>query len=143
MDRAHFFDQPMGLETELLTVLFGGSPELRNRDKISFSSISKAFRQEPGTSARLKRPLSGFLVPPQKSTLLSTTTISVIAPDLADEYTDMVKGLVESVYSGVTRLHHQRLLRMKIGDALQKRKVAPHIYESREEARRALESPEW
>jgi hypothetical protein len=31
---------------------------------------------------------------------------------------------------------------MKLGDALKKRKLAPHIYETKEEARKALESDE-
>jgi propionate CoA-transferase len=61
-----------------------------------------------------------------------------IAPDVVDEYTDMVKGLVDRFYSGVTRYTTSTFLRMKIGDALKKREVAPHIYENREEARRAL-----
>jgi propionate CoA-transferase len=30
-------------------------------------------------------------------------------------------------------------LRMKLGDALKKRKLAPHIYETREEAKKALD----
>jgi propionate CoA-transferase len=50
----------------------------------------------------------------------------------------MVKGLVEHFYSGVTRYTTSAFLRMKIGDALNRRDVAPHICESREEARRAL-----
>jgi len=61
-----------------------------------------------------------------------------ILPELVDEYTDMVKGLVERFYSGVTRYTTSAFLRMKLGDALLKRRVAPHIYESREEARKAL-----
>jgi propionate CoA-transferase len=61
-----------------------------------------------------------------------------ISPDILDEYTEMVKFLVERYYSGVTRYTTSTFLRMKLGDALQKRDVAPHIYESREEARQAL-----
>ena len=38
--------------------------------------------------------------------------------------------------SGVTRYTTSAFLRMKLGDALLKRRVAPHIYESREEARK-------
>lgn len=61
-----------------------------------------------------------------------------ITPDVVDEYTDMVKGLVDRFYSGVTRYTTSTFLRMKIGAALKQREVAPHIYESREEARKAL-----
>jgi len=61
-----------------------------------------------------------------------------ILPDMVDAYTQMVKGLVDRFYSKVTRYTTSTFLRMKIGDALKKRDVAPHIYESRTEARRAL-----
>ena len=61
-----------------------------------------------------------------------------ILPDIVDEYTDMVKHLVDNYYSGVTRYTTSTFLRMKLGDALKKRDVAPHIYESGDEARRAL-----
>jgi propionate CoA-transferase len=50
----------------------------------------------------------------------------------------MVKFLVDSYYSGVTRYTTSAFLRMKLGDALKRRDVAPHIYESGEEARQAL-----
>ena len=61
-----------------------------------------------------------------------------IAPDLVDAYSGMVKRLVDRFYSGVTRYTTSTFLRMKIGDALHNRDVAPHIYESRGEAHRAL-----
>ena len=59
-------------------------------------------------------------------------------PDIVDEYTDMVKFLVDHYYSGVTRYTTSAFLRMKLGDALKKRDVAPHIYENSDEARKAL-----
>ena len=57
-----------------------------------------------------------------------------IAPDLLDAYTDMVGDLVRRFYSGVTRYTTSAFLHRKFGDALRRRDVAPHIYESREEA---------
>jgi propionate CoA-transferase len=61
-----------------------------------------------------------------------------ILPELVDEYTDAVKDLVEKYYEGVTRFTTSTFLRMKLGESLEKRRVASHIYESREEARKAL-----
>jgi propionate CoA-transferase len=57
-----------------------------------------------------------------------------IAPELLDDYTDMVGGLVRRFYSGVTRYTTSAFLHMKFGDALRRRDVAPHIYEGRAEA---------
>jgi propionate CoA-transferase len=50
----------------------------------------------------------------------------------------MVKDLRDRFYSGVTRYTTSNFLRMKLGGALSKRDVAPHIFESAEEAREHL-----
>lgn len=62
-----------------------------------------------------------------------------IDPDLIDEYTEMVKNLVERYYSGVTRYTTSVFVRTMLGDALEKRKVSPRIYENSEQAGKALE----
>jgi propionate CoA-transferase len=62
-----------------------------------------------------------------------------ISPELVDDYTAMVKRVVNRYYTGVTRYTTSAFMRMKIGDALNSRGVAPHIYESRDEAHSALE----
>jgi propionate CoA-transferase len=61
----------------------------------------------------------------------------VILPELLDPYSDMVRGLMADFYSHVTRYTTSGFLRMKLGKALQKRGVAPHIYESAAEAAEA------
>ncbi|MCB2185312.1 MAG: acyl CoA:acetate/3-ketoacid CoA transferase [Deltaproteobacteria bacterium] len=61
-----------------------------------------------------------------------------IAPELVGEYTDMVQDVVERFYLGVTRYTTSTFWRLKLGDALEKRNFAPHIYETREMAQKAL-----
>jgi propionate CoA-transferase len=58
-----------------------------------------------------------------------------ILPELLDEYSAMVRGLVDRYYSGVSRYTTSGFLRMKLGESLERRGVAPHIFESAEEAR--------
>ena len=53
---------------------------------------------------------------------------------MINEYSAMVGDLVNRFYSGVTRYTTSSFLRAKLGDALKQRAVAPHIYESSEEA---------
>jgi len=65
-----------------------------------------------------------------------------ISPELLGPYTDMVKTLMEDCYTGVTRYTTSGFARMKLGDALAERDVAPRIYESAEEAREHLLEPE-
>jgi propionate CoA-transferase len=65
-----------------------------------------------------------------------------VLPELIDQYSDMVKELVKRYYSGVTRYTTSTFLRAKLGSALERRDVAPHIFESQEEAQRHLEELE-
>ena len=57
-----------------------------------------------------------------------------IAPELLDEYSAMVRSLADRFYSGVSRYTTSGFLRIKLGEALEKRGVAAHIFESAEEA---------
>jgi propionate CoA-transferase len=50
----------------------------------------------------------------------------------------MVDRLVKTYYSGVTRYTTSAFLRLKLGEAMKKRNVAPHIYENSEQAENAL-----
>jgi propionate CoA-transferase len=60
-----------------------------------------------------------------------------IRPDLLDAYSEMVMKLVNNCYSGLTRYTTSSFLRLKLGDALERRGVAAYIYESPEEGSRA------
>jgi propionate CoA-transferase len=67
-----------------------------------------------------------------------------IVPELLDEYSAMVRGLMDHYYSGVSRYTTSGFLRMKLGESLERRGVAPHIFESAEDAQsnlRRLELP--
>jgi propionate CoA-transferase len=57
-----------------------------------------------------------------------------IVPELLDEYSAMVRGLMDHYYSGVSRYTTSGFLRMKLGESLERRGVAPHIFESAEDA---------
>jgi propionate CoA-transferase len=61
-----------------------------------------------------------------------------IETELLDAYSAMVHGLMNKYYAGVTRYTTSGFLRMKLGNALEKRGVAPHIYESAAEAEHTL-----
>ena len=57
-----------------------------------------------------------------------------ILPELLDDYSAMVSRLVDRFYCGVSRYTTSGFLRIKLGEALQRRGVAPHIFESAKEA---------
>jgi len=58
-----------------------------------------------------------------------------ISPELLDEYSAMVRSLTDKFYSGVSRYTTSGFLRIKLGEALQSRGVAPHIFDSAAEAK--------
>jgi propionate CoA-transferase len=62
-----------------------------------------------------------------------------ILPELLDEYSAMVRSLTDRFYSGVSRYTTSGFLRIKLGEALEKRGLAPHIFESADEAKRHKE----
>ncbi len=51
-----------------------------------------------------------------------------------DAWAEMVRYMEENFYTRVTRYTTSAFMRMKLGDALSSRQVAPHIFESREDA---------
>jgi len=57
-----------------------------------------------------------------------------LAPALTDDYNSVVRGLAERYYASVTRYTTSSFLRLKLAEQLSHRGMAPHIYESRQEA---------
>ena len=53
----------------------------------------------------------------------------------------MVRTLADRFYSGVSRYTTSGFLRIKLGEALEKRGVAAHIFESAEEAQSDWQTP--
>jgi len=62
--------------------------------------------------------------------------------ELVDAYSAMVSHLVAHYYCGVTRYTTSGFLRLKLGEALAQRGVAPHIYVSAQEAQAHLHDAE-
>jgi len=59
--------------------------------------------------------------------------------NLADAYAEMVRHLMDTCYRKVTRYTTSAFLRLKLGDALTRRGLAPHIFETREDAKKFLQ----
>ncbi|MHC4457817.1 MAG: acyl CoA:acetate/3-ketoacid CoA transferase [Planctomycetota bacterium] len=139
MDERIFRLEPMGLKDDLLTLRledrFTYDPK-ENLFFVNFEGFSVHTRQ---TIQEVKETVEQILSPLGKKvyTIVNYDNFSIL-PDIVDEYTEMVKSLVDRYYTGVTRYTTSAFLRMKLGDALQKRDVASHIYESRHEAQEAL-----
>ncbi len=139
MDQRLFNPEPMGLKVDLFSVSLNNRLVYDRRE-------NKFFVNFEGYSIRTKEEIEevrtsvGKILNPLGHRVYAVVNYDnfSIVPELIGPYTDMVKGLVNRFYSGVTRYTTSTFLRMKIGAALKERKLAPHIYETREEAEAAL-----
>jgi propionate CoA-transferase len=138
MDPRIFHLPPMGLKADLLTIPLEERFTYHSADNVFFINLENYYVKTSEEIQRMKEVVEGTLAPLGKKvhTIANYDNFNV-SPDLVDEFSDMVK-YVTKFYETVTRYTTSTFLRMKLGDELQKRGVAPHIYESREEARRAL-----
>ena len=139
MDERIFKPDPMGLKDDLLTLRLEDRFTYDAKDNLFFVNFERFSVHSAETITEIQQTVEQILSPLGKKvyTIVNYDNFSIL-PDLVDQYTEMVKSLVDRYYTGVTRYTTSAFLRMKLGDALQKRDVAPHIYESRQEAREAL-----
>lgn len=141
MDRAIFSPQPMGLRDALLRlplserfvfdaaqgVFFANFEGLTVRDADDVEAIRQALLER----------LAGLT---HKVPALVDYDNFTVLPDAIDAYTDMVRDVASRHYARVTRYTTSAFLRAKLGAALQERGVAPHIFESVDDARGHLEA---
>ncbi len=139
MDTRIFQPNPMNLRPDLVTVPLSERLVYNLEDNIFFINFEGLSVRTKETIEEIEAAVNEKLAPlGRKVYAIVNYDHFEISPELVDAYSDMVKGVVERFYTGVTRYTTSAFMRMKIGDALQSRSVAPHIYESQEEAQRAL-----
>ncbi|MBU1172162.1 MAG: acyl CoA:acetate/3-ketoacid CoA transferase [Proteobacteria bacterium] len=139
MDERIFKPQAMGIKEKLLCVSLDerlNYNPIKNMFFVNFEGLSVNSRED---ISKIEKSVIERLSP------LNTKVFTIvnydnftINPEIVDEYTAMVDRLVKTYYSGVTRYTTSAFLRLKLGEAMKKRNVAPHIYESSEEAENAL-----
>jgi propionate CoA-transferase len=141
MDARIFRTEPMALKDDLLTLRL--EERLRydpheNLFFVNFEGLDVNTRELVG---KIRAAVENILKPVGHKvyTIVNYDNFNIL-PDLVEEYTVMVKYLVDHFYMDVTRYTTSTFLRMKLGEALQKRNVAPYIYESKEDACNALKT---
>ncbi len=139
MDPRIFQSDPMGLREDLLTLSLEERLTYDPKENVFFVNFEGYAVKTLEDVQQVGDKVAAILTPlNHKVYTIVNYDNFFIAPDIVEAYTDMVKDLVKRFYSGVTRYTTSTFLRMKIGNALAQRDVAPHIYESREEAQAAL-----
>ena len=135
MDARIFLDEPMGLKDDLLTVpleaRFDYDAE-RNMFFLNMEGLSLVTRTDVTTiGAHVERRLAAI---GRKVQMVVNYDNFYLDPGLTDAYASLVRGLAERYYLSVTRYTTSSFLRLKLSDQLSHRGLAPHIYESRQEA---------
>jgi len=139
MDARIFKSEPMALREDLLTLSLEERLSYDPAENMFFVNFEGYAVRTLDDVREVHEQVVAIVAPLNRRvhTIVNYDNFS-IAPEVLEAYTDMVKDLVDTYYSGVTRYTTSTFLRMKIGDALARRDVAPHIYESRAEAQAAL-----
>jgi len=139
MDDAIFRDAPMGLRERLLAIPLERRLAYAADENVFFINFERLAIRSQQDIDNVRQEIERKLEPlGEKVYGIVNYDNFVIAPDLIDAWTEMVKGLVERYYWGVTRYTTSNFLRLKLGKALSERGLAPHIYESAEEAHHHL-----
>jgi propionate CoA-transferase len=142
MDSRIFQPQPMGLKNDLLSLPIEDRLSYNLEENLFFVNFENLYVKSSEQIRKIQTSVENMLAPlgMKVNTIVNYDNFN-IAPDLVDEYSDMVKYVMR-FYKSTTRYTTSTFLRMKLGDELAKRDVAPHIYETKERALRALAQKE-
>lgn len=135
MDSRLFLDEPMGLKDDLLTVPFEARfvhDAERNMFFLNMEGVSLVTQDEvEAIISQVEKRLAAI---GKKVQMVVNYDNFFLSPDLTDVYISFVRGLAERYYASVTRYTTSSFLRLKLSEQLSNRGLAPHVYESRQEA---------
>lgn len=141
MDARIFADAPMGLRRDLLDIPLEQRLSYDPQQNLFFVDFEGLAVRSADEIVRIREAIDARLAPlgHRVDAVVNYDRFSIV-PELVDDYVDMVKGLMEARYGDVTRYAGNSFLRMKLGEALEKRRIAPQFYDSESAARRGLEA---
>jgi len=135
MDQRLFLDEPMGLKDDLLTVPLDARFTYDTDRNIFFINMEAMSVSTPAQAEAIVGEIEKRLTSVGKKVPVVVNYDNFyLAPDLADTYTAAVRSLSERFYESVTRYTTSSFMRLKLSGHLTERGLAPHIYESHQEA---------
>jgi propionate CoA-transferase len=139
MDARIFREEPMGLRDHLLSIPLDQRLTYDPQQNLFFVNFEHFAVRTHGEIRAVVKAVEDKLAPlgHRVFAIVNYDNFSIV-PELLDEYSAAVRSLVDRFYSGVSRYTTSGFLRMKLGEALEKRGLAPHIFESAEEAQSDL-----
>jgi propionate CoA-transferase len=135
MDARIFRDEVMGLRERLLSIPLDQRFTYDSEQNLFFVNLERYSLRSQGDIDAIARTVESKLAGVgQRVYAIVNYDNFTILPELLDAYSAMVRSLVDRFYSGVSRYTTSGFLRIKLGEALERRGVAPHIFESAQEA---------
>jgi len=139
MDARIFAPEPMSLREQMLSIPLEQRFTYDESTNHFFVNLERFALRNEADIERIRQIVAERLAPLGKRVYAIVNYDNfTIEPELLDAYSTMVRGLMDKYYAEVTRYTTSGFLRLKLGDALEKRGVAPHIYESAAEAEKSL-----
>jgi len=136
MDARIFREEPMGIRAEMLEMPLDQRLSYDAGQNVFFVNFEGLTVRSEDDIARIQHAVESALAPVghKVKAIVNYDRFSIL-PELVDDYMGMVKGIMDRHYTDVTRYTASTFLRMKLGEALTRQAVAPHLYETVDEAR--------
>jgi propionate CoA-transferase len=135
MDAAIFRDEPIGLRDRMLEIPLSSRFAYDAQQNIMFINFERLKVRTPADVDAIGRAIEATLAPIGHRVYgIVNYDNFELAPEAEEAYVAMVKGLVDRYYDGVSRYTTSGFLRAKLGGALRRRGLAPHVYESPQQA---------
>ena len=139
MDSRIFQDEPMKVRAQMLEIPLAERLQYDAAKNIFFLNFEGLNVRSQDDIARIEQAVEACLKPVgHKVYAIVNYDRFAILPELVEDYIAMVKGVVERNYHDVTRYTSNTFLRVKLGEALEKGSIAPHLYETAGEAEASL-----
>jgi propionate CoA-transferase len=141
MDERIFRLPPMDLKTDLLSKPISERLKYDHATNIFYVNFEGLQIRSMKEIEEIRTQTEAILIPLGRrvDAIVNYDNFSIL-PELVDAYADAVKYIVSRFYENVTRYTTSAFLRMKLGDGLKARGFAPHVFESREDARKGLKA---
>jgi len=139
MDPAIFRPGPMGLRERLLRLPLDDRFAYDEQQNTLFINFEGHTVKTAADVEAIRSQVTRLLAPlgHRVQAIVNYDNFSLF-PDVVDAYAAMVGELEARFYAVVSRYTASNFLRLKLGDALRQRGLAPHIFENAEQARAQL-----
>ena len=139
MDARIFRDEPMNIRGQMLEIPLAERLNYDAGKNLFFVNFEGLNVRSAEDIERIRQAVDDALktVGHKVNAIVNYDRFTIL-PELVDDYIAMVKEVVERHYHEVTRYASNTFLRVRIGEALQKRQLAPHLFETASEAAAAL-----